>query len=161
MEGLGYWIFLAVLYLLSVYMKKRQKQAARDKLEEPEKEPVEKPQNDFLRQIFGDFQEQLKPIPDTEEEIVYPDHEVEEVPQPQDTTPVKPTPVKVVYTPPESRVQESAQQLPEMTPFLDYVIRQRVVNPYHSLFKDLDAVRQAIVLKEILDKPRALRRGIR
>lgn len=161
MEGLGYWIFLAVLYLLSVYMKKRQKQAARDKLEKRGKEPEEEPQSNFLRQIFGDFQEQLKPIPDTEEEIVYPDHEVEEVPQPQDTTPVKPTPVKAVYTPPESQERESAQQLPEMTQALAYVHKKRVVNPYHSLFKDLDAVRQAIVLKEILDKPRALRREIR
>ncbi len=161
MEGLGYWIFLAVLYLLSIYMKKRKKQAAHGKLEKRGKEQGEEPQSDFLRQLFGDFQEQLKPIPDTEEDIIYPDHEVGEVPQPQDTTPVKPAPVKVVYTPPESRERESANDIPEITQFLAYTNKHRVVNPYHSLFKELDAVREAIVLKEILDKPRALRRGIR
>ncbi|MEE8335007.1 MAG: hypothetical protein V3S48_01055, partial [Candidatus Neomarinimicrobiota bacterium] len=44
--------------------------------------------------------------------------------------------------------------------FADYQI-QKKENEYHQMFQNPDQVRQAIVLKEILGKPRALNRGIR
>lgn len=154
MEGFGYWIFLAVLYFLSVYIKKRQKQASRGQGEEVEREPEAKPQSEFLQQIFGDFPEQFQePIPD-------PDEEVELV---QEAAPEKPPPsVKtVVYAPQEKKGEEPAEIQADVIHGDPFKIYQRKENIYFSLFKDLDAVRKAIVLKEILDKPRALRPGIR
>jgi len=39
MEGLGYWVFLAIMYLLSAFLKKRKQQDTRHQEEHEELDP--------------------------------------------------------------------------------------------------------------------------
>ena len=87
MEGIGYWIFLAVLYLLSSLMKKRRQQTIgqqQDK-EDPNSTDEVKPnpfQAEFLQDLFRDMKDLVEdPEEISEEEIenIYFDEEVEEI----------------------------------------------------------------------------------
>ena len=87
MEGIGYWIFLAVLYLLSSLIKKRRKQAIgqqQDK-EDPNSTDEVKPnpfQAEFLQDLFRDMKdlvEDPEEIPEDEIENIYVDEEAEEI----------------------------------------------------------------------------------
>jgi hypothetical protein len=62
MEGLGYWFFLAGMYLLSAFLKKRKQQAARqqgeqEKLGSQTQESQNPFKSDFLKDMFGDIKE--------------------------------------------------------------------------------------------------------
>ena len=58
MEGLGYWIFIAVLYLLSALMKKRQQQVpASQDSDSPKEKKSNLFQAEFLQDLFGDMKE--------------------------------------------------------------------------------------------------------
>ena len=62
MEGLGYWFFLAVMYLLSAFFKKRKQQATRqqgeqEKLGSQTQESQNPFKSDFLKDLFGDIKE--------------------------------------------------------------------------------------------------------
>jgi len=87
MEGIGYWIFIAVLYLLSSLMKKRRQQAIsqqQDK-EDPNStdEVKQNPfQAEFLQDLFRDMKDLVEdPEEITEDEInnIYVDEEAEEI----------------------------------------------------------------------------------
>ena len=60
MEGIGYWLIIAVLYLLSAFMKKRKQQAARRELEQEDSVPDSEQkqtlfQAKYLQDLFGDM----------------------------------------------------------------------------------------------------------
>ncbi len=60
MEGIGYWLIIAALYLLSAFMKKRKQQADRRKLEQEDLVPDSEQkqtffQAEFLQDLFGDM----------------------------------------------------------------------------------------------------------
>ena len=64
MEGLAYWLFIAVLYFLSSLMKRRQQNFARKKLDQ---EDIKYEQNDFVEtdpdpepETMDDFFDQLR-----------------------------------------------------------------------------------------------------
>ncbi len=162
MEGLGYWIFLAVLYLLSALMKKRQQQAARRKLdqEEASSTPREKPnplQAEFLQDLFGDVKELVK---EPKEEVgdEFADFKVvktEPVPEP------KPVHIPIEH---DHVVFEDLSE-PEPEPIhAEYQFwkkKRKEKRPLGPLFRSMNDLKRGIVLKEILDKPRAMRRSIR
>ncbi len=151
MEGIGYWIFLLILYLLSGLLKKRQKEAARRRLlleeEDPnEPQPESKPQPDWLKDIFQDLSGLDE---DLETDIVIEDFEDEPVPEQKED-------VEVVISPPE--VEDTFSLEP---------IERNVSKPsnlptrgFQSLLRNQAGLRNAILLKEILDKPLALRSEI-
>ncbi len=163
MEGVGYWLFIAVLYLLSSLMKKRQQKAAREKLdddyEKPENGPKGKFNVEFLQDIYNEFQgltedEFIESEDGSEDEI---EEEIEE----EWINPV-PSPV-------ESREQGVAvfDNVSDHT-FDKKNERFKYGIPHPSktafggnLFSSLDALKRAVIFKEILDKPRAMRRTIR
>ena len=72
MEGLGYWFFLAVMYLLSAFLKKRKQQAPADQNPEIDSEKKPNPfQAEFLQDLFGDMKEYVKEAhDDVSEKIV-------------------------------------------------------------------------------------------
>ena len=61
MEGIGYWIFLIILYGLSTYIRRRQKQKARESLEREEQSRGEEDQpqqqdwrrSEIFKELFG------------------------------------------------------------------------------------------------------------
>ena len=163
MEGIGYWIFLAVLYLLSSLMKKRRQQAIgqqQDK-EDPNSTDEVKPnpfQAEFLQDLFRDMKDLVEdPEEISEEEIenIYFDEEVEEI---------EPEKEVVVASDENSHVVFEDLSEPESEPIHEeykYWKKQKVEMSVFSLsFTSMNDLKRAIVLKEILDKPRALRRVI-
>ena len=168
MEGLAYWLFIAVLYFLSSLMKRRQQNFARKKLDQ---EDIKYEQNDFVEtdpdtepETMDDFFDQLRNY--GKEFLVSDDDEVEEEVEIQEKE----------YIDPEISV-ESAKEETSRAVFGDlsknspepvhpeYIIKQKhTLNTSElvsSLLNDDNKVKKAIILKEIFDKPRALRRAIR
>ena len=163
MEGIGYWIFLAVLYLLSSLMKKRRQQTIgqqQDK-EDPNSTDEVKPnpfQAEFLQDLFRDMKDLVEdPEEITEDEIenIYVDEEAEEI---------EPEKEVVVASNENSHAVFEDLSEPEPEPLHEeyqYWKKQKVeMSAFSLLFTSMNDLKRAIVLKEILDKPRALRRVI-
>ncbi len=155
MEGLGYWLFLLILYGLSAMMKKRQQKEARQKLDLDDKEEVTSPPG-FIQEIFGDLKEKIPEIFNENEKE--PPSEKEQVLEqiiPEKVIPVKTAPISVSKSKP-------AIPLHIMTHNIAEAYRKKLhENKPITLFQDFRGLRKAIVMKEILDKPRAMRRAIR
>ena len=161
MEGIGYWIFIAVLYLLSSLMKKRRQQAIsqqQDK-EDPKSTDEVKPnpfQAEFLQDLFRDMKdlvEDPEEIPEDEIENIYVDEEAEEI-----------EPEKEVVVASDENSHVVFEDLSEPEPIHEayqYWNKQKVkMSAFNLSFNSINDLKRAIVLKEILDKPRALRRVI-
>jgi len=166
MEGVGYWLIIAVLYLLSAFMKKRKQQDARRKLEQEDSVPDSEQkqtlfQAEFLQDLFGDMKnmaersglvlEQEKDdiiIPDADESIEY-EQELFD----KDLDPELIEPLETVF----KDISEQAPKLLKID-LEEKSISHHYLNP---ILRDRHNLKRAIVLKEILDKPRAMRRAIR
>ena len=166
MEGIGYWLMIAVLYLLSSFMKKRKQQAARRKLEQEDLVPDSEQkqtlfQAEFLQDLFGDMKnmaersglvlEQEKDdiiIPDADESIEY-EQELFD----KDLDPELIEPLETVF----KDISEQAPKLLKID-LEEKSITHHYLNP---ILRDRHNLKRAIVLKEILDKPRAMKRAIR
>jgi len=165
MEGIGYWIFLIIIYALASYLRKKQrKQAVENK--DGESQPDSKPrttQADFLRQIFGEIEKEI--IPERKDVLLE-----DEIPFEEETEssefiheghkPLPVAPVAVEEKAPDvsPKVRDSAFQKPG---YASEVKSNRRLGMLKSILKESDSLRKSIILKEILDKPRALRHSIR
>ena len=166
MEGVGYWLIIAVLYLLSAFMKKRKQQDARRKLEQEDSVPDSEQkqtlfQAEFLQDLFGDMKnmaersglvlEQEKDdiiIPDADESIEY-EQELFD----KDLDPELIEPLETVF-------KDISEQAPKL---LKIDLEEKSITHHYLnlILRDRHNLKRAIVLKEILDKPRAMRRAIR
>ncbi len=168
MEGSGYWVIIALFYLLSMWFKKRQQAERRRQFEAGEDGTIEPtsqprpPQSDFLSNLLRDAGFDF----DKEEEAV-----------------VDGEPEGATYEPVQETIRERMVEFDQAAADIDLPVVQpddgRIVkretlhrteaydqNPedYGRLLPDLDDIddlREAIILKEVLDKPRALLRRIR
>ena len=163
MEGIGYWLPIAALYLLSAFMKKRKQQAARRELEQEDSVPDSEQkqtlfQAKFLQDLFGDMKnmaersglvlEQEKDdiiIPEADESIEY-EQELFDKDLEQESI----EPLETVF-------KDISEQAPKLLK-IDWEGTHHYLNP---ILRDRHHLKRAIVLKEILDKPRAMRRAIR
>ena len=166
MEGIGYWLIIAVLYLLSAFMKKRKQQAARRELEQEDSVPDSEQkqtlfQAEFLQDLFGDMKnmaersglvsEQEKDdfiIPEADESIEYEQELFDKDLEPEQIEPG------------ETIFKDISEQAPEL---LKIDLEGITISHQHlsPILGDRHHLKRAIVLKEILDKPRAMRRAIR
>ena len=165
MEGIGYWLFLAALYFIMSLMKKRQQKSARRILDQdesvPESDQQPSPfQSETLQDLFNEIknfgQDILEPGTD---EIA--DYEFEE-PRDTDEQPEIIDESEQVQTA-RAIFEDFSEEYPEHI-HEKYPIRKKVSPTGHfisPLLKDVDRFKQAIILKEVLDKPRALKRSIR
>ena len=147
-------------------MKKRKQQAARRKLEQEDSVPDSEQkqtlfQANFLQDLFGDMKnmaersglvsEQEKDdfiIPEADESIEYEQELFDKDLEPE---PIEPG--KTVF-------KDISEQAPELLK-IDW---EGITITHHHLspiLRDSHHLQRAIVLKEILDKPRAMRRAIR
>ena len=165
MEGIGYWLFLAALYFIMSLMKKRQQKSARRILDQDESVPEsdQQPgpfQSETLQDLFNEIknfgQDILEPganeIDDYEfEEPI----DTEEQPEIIDESePVQTS--RAIF-------EDFSEEYPEHI-HKKYPVKKKVSATGHfisPLLKDSNTIKQAIILKEILDKPRALKRFIR
>ena len=165
MEGIGYWLFLAALYFLLSLMKKRQQKSARRMLDEDEsvQESDQQPgpfQSETLQELFNEIknfgQDILEPGAD---EIA--DYEFEELTDTEEQPEIidELEPVQTV----RAITKDFSEEYPEHI-HKKYPIRKKESRTGHfirPLLKDADTFKQAIILKEVLGKPRALKRSIR
>ena len=158
MEGLAYWLFIAALYFLSTLMKKRQQKIARNKLDQ---EDTVSDNSDFIKtepETMNDFFDQLKnygkefldldEVEDKEyviQEEEYVDKEID-IPSEEIS--------RAVFDDLSEETMEPIHKEYRITKKQNQNI-SLVVN---SLLNDNDKVKKAIILKEIFDKPRALKR---
>jgi len=155
MEDFGYWIFLLILYLLSAVLKKRKQKAAYRKMEEVEEENDWKAP-DFIKELFSDFteSEEIKEeiVPDPFLEETHHDPEVESSVQYDDDIPIEPS----------REIQKELSSIDDRrqigTIKHEFRKKERIKT---SFFKKQQDVKMAIIYKEILDKPRALRKQFR
>jgi len=162
MEGLGYWFFLAVMYLLSAFLKKRKQQAARqqgeqEKLGSQTQESQNPFKSDFLKDIFGDIKEFGQEHDVEIQEEYFDNKELDE---------------KQISMAKEDQTSKDHDHVvfedlsnPEPEPIhkeYQYWKTHPVKKHQFDLsFDSYDELKRAIIMKEILDKPRAQRRSIR
>ncbi|HIA83215.1 MAG TPA: hypothetical protein EYO06_00410 [Candidatus Marinimicrobia bacterium] len=162
MEGLGYWFFLAVIYLLSAFLKKRKQQAARqqgeqEKLGSQTQESQNPFKSDFLKDIFGDIKEFGQEHDVEIQEEYFDNKELDE---------------KQISMAKEDQTSKEHDHVvfedlsnPEPEPIhkeYEYWKKDPVKKHKFDLsFDSNDELKRAIIMKEILDKPRAQRRSIR
>ena len=167
MDGLAYWLFIAALYFLSSLMKRRQQKFARNKLE---REDIDADDSDFIDnktspapESMDDFFDQLrnygKEFLDFEEEDddQYLSEDEEQIEQ-----------EVIIEEPSEDKSRAVFEDLSEekLEPIHEeYRItkkqNQNMSLLVNSILSDNNKVKKAIILKEIFDKPRALRRSMR
>ena len=166
MEGLAYWLFIAVLYFLSSLMKRRQQNFARKKLDE---EDVQFEQDDFVEtdtnndpETMGDFFDQLRNY--GKEFLVSDDDAVDEEIQEKEYIEPEITVESPIEETSRAIFGDISKDSPEPV-HPEYIIKQKhTLNTSElvsSLLNDDNKVKKAIILKEIFDKPRSLRRVIR
>ena len=156
MEGLGYWFFLAVMYLLSAFLKKRKQQAPADQNPEIDSEKKPNPfQAEFLQDLFGDMKEYVKEAHDDVSEK-FDDFEINE----EEVEPVPAhIPVEHDHVVFEDLSDSDSEPIHKEYQFWGEVKTEK--HFFSPKLKNRDDIKRAIVLKEILDKPRALRKSIR
>ena len=167
MDGLAYWLFIAALYFLSSLMKRRQQKFARNKLE---REDIDADDSDFIEnktspapESMDDFFDQLrnygKEFLDFEEDDddQYLSEDEEQIEQ-----------EVIIEEPSEDKSRAVFEDLSEekLEPIHEeYRItkkqNQNMSILVNSILSDNNKVKKAIILKEIFDKPRALRRSMR
>ena len=167
MDGLAYWLFIAALYFLSSLMKRRQQKFARNKLE---REDIDTDDSDFIEnktspasESMDDFFDQLrnygKEFLDFEEDDddQYLSEDEEQIEQ-----------EVIIEEPSEDKSRAVFEDLSEekLEPIHEeYRItkkqNQNMSLLVNSILSDNNKVKKAIILKEIFDKPRALRRSMR
>jgi len=162
MEGLGYWFFLAGMYLLAAFLKKRKRQAARqqgeqEKLGSQTQESQNPFKSDFLKDIFGDIKEFGQEHDVEIQEEYFDNKELDE---------------KQISMAKEDQTSKEHDHVvfedlsnPEPEPIhkeYQYWKKDPVKKHKFDLsFDSNDELKRAIIMKEILDKPRAQRRSIR
>ena len=155
MDSLGYWLFLLILYMLSFMMKKRKQKAARQKLEGDEENGWQT--TDFVKGIFADFvdkgEEELDEavFTELEEELE------EELGKPEFHEPPQEIPLE------ESHLPKKDLSIIDEHRTIGTIAHREIKKVIFSsiFFQNQGDVRMAMIYKEIMDKPRALRRSIR
>ena len=161
MEGIGYWIFLLALYLISTLAKKRKQKKAWETLDNEEENQGDTPlQPDFIEQFFGDL------VPKEERPIIS-----EDEPEPEEVYPEEEIPIETESIPSEVQADLSLSSFKAFeSPFdkrhvgafshWDLPEKKLAEESLASILVQLNGktnLRRAIILKEILDKPLALR----
>ena len=151
MEDFGYWLFLLVLYMLSAFMKKKKRKAAYRKLEEEDDAEVGWEAPEFVKELFSDFSE----TEDAKEEIVLPsevdkvDHDVKLEPSVENESEV---PLEKIHKTHKDLSSKSDVQVGTLKRTR---LKKEIIKT--SFFKKQHDVRIAMIYKEVLGKPRALR----
>ena len=152
---MGNWVFLILLYIFFGWMKKRQQTKAREKIESQEDWGTgniakfgEKILENFLEEEREDEEENI------EEQNVYEEEDLDTELIEQDE--------KGDISSPSILTEQYIENLEkEVSIRSDYKINRKNINALDSIVDINNPLKTAIIFKEILDKPRALRKKIR
>ena len=154
---MGNWLFLMLLYAFFGWMKKKQRDKAREKIESQEswdtRDVVEFGEGilDSILGEEGDKKDEIiseQNVYENEErnldiEIIEPDKEHDEIPN------------NIIF---DEKTENLKKEVPNNH---DYRIKRKNINVLNTLIDINNPAKTAIIFREILDKPRSLRRKIR
>ncbi|MCS5652284.1 MAG: hypothetical protein NZ825_06580 [Candidatus Marinimicrobia bacterium] len=164
MEGLAYWLFIAALYFLSFLMKKRKQKGARKRLDQEE---TASDNSDFIEtepETMDDFFDQLKNygkefLVEDESDVGDIRYDIEEEKEHVDSK------IDIESKETSRAIFDDLSEGTIEPIHKEYRIHnkqnQNISFLVSSLLEDNNKVKKAIILKEIFDKPRGLRRSIR
>ena len=178
MEGLGYWFFLAVMYLLSAFFKKRKQQATlqqgeQEKLGSQTQESQNPFKSDFLKDLFGDikeFGEELDVDVDVDGDIKeFGEEHMENQEEYFDNKKLDEKQISMAKEDQTSKehghvVFGNLSDLEHKPIHKEYQYWGKNSGNKYKFdlsFDSYDELKRAIIMKEILDEPRAQRRSIR
>ena len=164
MEGLAYWLFIAALYFLSFLMKKRKQKGARKRLDQEE---TASDNSDFIEtkpETMDDFFDQLKNygkefLVEDQSDVGDIRYDIEEEKEHVDSK------IDIESKETSRAIFDDLSEEAIEPIHKEYRIHnkqnQNISFLVSSLLEDNNKVKKAIILKEIFDKPRGLRRSIR
>ena len=152
---MGNWLFLILLYIFFGWMKKRQQTKAREKIESQEDWNTgnfAKFGEEILENFLGEKREDEEE--NIEEQNVYEEEDFDTELIEQDE--------KGDFSSPSILTEQYIGNLEkEVSIRSDYKINRKNINALDSIVDINNPLKTAIIFKEILDKPRALRKKIR
>ena len=154
---MGNWLFLMLLYVFFGWMKKRQRDKAREKIESQESWDT----GDFVEFGEGILDNILGKDDDKKDEIIS-EQNVDEYEESDLDIEIIEEDKENVEIPPAIIVEEKTENLvKEVSARYDYRIKRKNINVLNTLNDINNPAKTAIIFREILDKPRSLRRKIR
>ena len=154
---MGNWLFLILLYFFFGWMKKRQQTKAREKIES---------QEDWDTGNFAKFGEKilenfLEEEREDEEEIIEGQKAYEKEEDALNAEIIEQDEKGDISSPSILTEQYTENLEKEVSIRSDYKINRKNINALDSIVDINNPLKTAIIFKEILDKPRALRKKIR
>jgi hypothetical protein len=154
---MGNWVFLILLYFFFGWMKKRQQTKAREKIES---------QEDWDTGNFAKFGEKilenfLEEEREDEEEIIEGQKAYEKEEDALNAEIIEQDEKGDISSPSILTEQYTENLEKEVSIRSDYKINRKNINALDSIVDINNPLKTAIIFKEILDKPRALRKKIR
>ena len=154
---MGNWLFLILLYIFFGWMKKRQQTKAREKIES---------QEDWDTGNFAKFGEKilenfLEEEREDEEEIIEGQKAYEKEEDALNAEIIEQDEKGDISSPSILTEQYTENLEKEVSIRSDYKINRKNINALDSIVDINNPLKTAIIFKEILDKPRALRKKIR
>ena len=154
---MGNWLFLILLYIFFGWMKKRQQTKAREKIES---------QEDWDTGNFAKFGEKilenfLEKEREDEEEIIEEQKAYEKEEDALNAEIIEQDEKGDISSPSILTEQYTENLEKEVSIRSDYKINRKNINALDSIVDINNPLKTAIIFKEILDKPRALRKKIR
>jgi hypothetical protein len=154
---MGNWVFLILLYFFFGWMKKRQQTKAREKIES---------QEDWDTGNFAKFGEKilenfLEKEREDEEEIIEEQKAYEKEEDALNAEIIEQDEKGDISSPSILTEQYTENLEKEVSIRSDYKINRKNINALDSIVDINNPLKTAIIFKEILDKPRALRKKIR
>ena len=154
---MGNWLFLMLLYVFFGWMKKRQRDKAREKIESQESWDT----GDFVEFGEGILDSILGKDDDKKDEIIS-EQNVNEYEESDLDVEIIEEHKENAEIPPAIIVEEKTENLEkEVSARYDYRIKRKNINVLNTLNDINNPAKTAIIFREILDKPRSLRRKIR
>jgi hypothetical protein len=154
---MGNWLFLMLLYVFFGWMKKRQRDKAREKIESQESWDT----GDFVEFGEGILDRILGEDGKKKDEIIS-EQNVNEYEESDLDVEIIEEHKENADRPPAIIVEEKTENLEkEVSARYDYRIKRKNINVLNTLNDINNSAKTAIIFREILDKPRSLRRKIR
>ena len=154
---MGNWLFLMLLYVFFGWMKKRQRDKAREKIESQESWDT----GDFVEFGEGILDRILGEDGKKKDEIIS-EQNVNEYEESDLDVEIIEEHKENAERPPAIIVKEKRENLEkEVSARYDYRIKRKNINVLNTLNDINNPAKTAIIFREILDKPRSLRRKIR
>ena len=154
---MGNWVFLILLYFFFGWMKKRQQTKAREKIESQEDWDTGNFAK-FGEKILENFFEEER---EDEEEIIEGQKAYEKEEDALNAEIIEQDEKGDISSPSILTEQYTENLEKEVSIRSDYKINRKNINALDSIVDINNPLKTAIIFKEILDKPRALRKKIR